>query len=42
VLAPGERITREAVDYLTRGVAAGMLIPDAADGSMETVRVAAD
>jgi arginine/lysine/ornithine decarboxylase len=42
VLAPGERITEEALDYLRTGVAAGMLIPDAADGSMETVRVVAD
>jgi arginine/lysine/ornithine decarboxylase len=42
VLAPGERISREAVDYLTSGVAAGMLIPDAADPSMETLRVVAD
>jgi arginine/lysine/ornithine decarboxylase len=41
VLAPGERISREAVDYLTSGVAAGMLIPDAADPSMETLRVVA-
>jgi arginine/lysine/ornithine decarboxylase len=42
VLAPGERISQEALDYLTSGVAAGMLIPDAADGSMETVRVVAE
>ena len=41
VLAPGERISREAVDYLTTGVGAGMLIPDAADPSMETLRVVA-
>ncbi|NHC47006.1 aminotransferase class I/II-fold pyridoxal phosphate-dependent enzyme [Motilibacter aurantiacus] len=42
VLAPGERITAEAMDYLVTGVAAGMLIPDAADPSMATVRVVAD
>jgi arginine/lysine/ornithine decarboxylase len=42
VLAPGERITQEVLDYLTSGVTAGMLIPDAADPSMETVRVVAD
>jgi arginine decarboxylase len=41
VLAPGERINREALDYLTSGVAAGMLIPDAADPSMQTLRVVA-
>jgi arginine decarboxylase len=41
VLAPGERIGHEAIDYLTSGVRAGMLIPDAADPSMETLRVVA-
>src|SRR3954452_2309278 len=41
VLAPGERITREALDYLTTGVVAGMLIPDAADPSLQTLRVVA-
>ncbi|MGY1624426.1 aminotransferase class I/II-fold pyridoxal phosphate-dependent enzyme [Geodermatophilus sp. SYSU D00965] len=41
VLAPGERISQDAVDYLTSGVQAGMLIPDAADPSMETFRVVA-
>ncbi|GAA0909012.1 aminotransferase class I/II-fold pyridoxal phosphate-dependent enzyme [Streptomyces thermoalcalitolerans] len=39
VVAPGEVITREVVDYLTSGVAAGMLVPDAADPSAETLRV---
>ncbi|MEU3413852.1 aminotransferase class I/II-fold pyridoxal phosphate-dependent enzyme [Streptomyces sp. NPDC006658] len=39
VVAPGEVITREVVDYLTSGVAAGLLIPDAADPSAETLRV---
>ena len=42
VLAPGERITQEVVDYLTSGVAAGMLIPDAADPEMTTLRVVAE
>jgi hypothetical protein len=42
VLAPGERISQEAVDYLTTGVAAGMLIPDAADPEMKTLRVVAE
>ncbi|NHC14306.1 aminotransferase class I/II-fold pyridoxal phosphate-dependent enzyme [Motilibacter deserti] len=41
VLAPGELITAEAIDYLVSGAKAGMLIPDAADPSMETVRVVA-
>src|SRR3954447_16457697 len=42
VLAPGERVTREVVDYLTTGIAAGMLIPDAADPSLESLRVVAE
>src|SRR4051812_31488624 len=42
VLAPGERITQEVLDYLTTGVAAGMLIPDAADASLESLRVVAE
>ena len=41
VLTPGEVINAEAVDYLRSGVSAGMLIPDAADASMETLRVVA-
>jgi arginine/lysine/ornithine decarboxylase len=41
VLAPGERISQEAVDYLVSGVAAGMLVPDAADPEMKTLRVVA-
>jgi arginine decarboxylase len=42
VLAPGERISQEAVDYLTTGVQAGMLVPDAADSSLQTLRVVAE
>jgi len=42
VVAPGERITAEVVDYLTSGVRAGMLVPDAADPALESVRVVAD
>jgi arginine decarboxylase len=42
VLAPGERISQAALDYLTTGVAAGMLIPDAADPSLESLRVVAE
>ena len=42
VLAPGERINSEVLDYLTTGTSAGMLIPDAADASMKTLRVVAE
>src|SRR3954454_23965653 len=42
VLAPGERITQEVVDYLTTGVAAGMLVPDAADPELKSLRVVAE
>ena len=41
VLVPGERITDAALDYLVSGVRAGMLIPDAADPAMKSVRVVA-
>ncbi|MEU2588053.1 ornithine decarboxylase [Streptomyces avermitilis] len=41
VVAPGEVITREVVAYLRSGMAAGMLIPDAADPTVETLRVTA-
>ncbi len=41
VILPGERITEAVVDYLEAGVAATMVIPDAADGSLETIRVVA-
>jgi arginine/lysine/ornithine decarboxylase len=39
VLLPGERITSPVLDYLTTGANAGFLIPDAADPTMETIRV---
>jgi arginine decarboxylase len=42
VLAPGERISAESLDYLRSGVAAGMLIPDAADPELSTIRVVAE
>jgi arginine/lysine/ornithine decarboxylase len=42
VLAPGERISQEAVDHLTTGVQAGMLVPGAADSSLGTLRVVAE
>jgi arginine decarboxylase len=41
VFAPGEVINQAALDYLTTGVKAGMLIPDAADPTMKTIRVVA-
>ncbi|MEV5174444.1 aminotransferase class I/II-fold pyridoxal phosphate-dependent enzyme [Streptomyces flaveolus] len=41
VVAPGEVITAEVVDYLRSGVAHGFLVPDAADSSLETFRVVA-
>jgi arginine decarboxylase len=41
VIAPGEVITAEVVDYLRSGVDAGMLLPDAADPAAETLRVTA-
>jgi arginine/lysine/ornithine decarboxylase len=40
-VAPGEVINQEVVDYLVSGVRAGMLIPDAADASMDSFRVVA-
>ena len=42
VLCPGERVNSDVIDYLTTGVAAGMLIPDAADPEMKTLRVVAE
>jgi hypothetical protein len=40
VLFPGERIGRQALDYLVTGVQAGMVVPDATAPQLETVRVA--
>jgi arginine/lysine/ornithine decarboxylase len=40
-LCPGEVINREVVEYLRTGVDAGMLIPDAADAEVKTLRVVA-
>jgi arginine/lysine/ornithine decarboxylase len=36
---PGERLTGPVLDYLHSGVQAGMVIPDATDASLDTVRV---
>lgn len=41
VLLPGERIGANALDYLLTGVQAGMVIPDAVDAQLETIRVVA-
>jgi arginine/lysine/ornithine decarboxylase len=41
VLAPGELITQEALDYLTSGVRAGMFIAEAAEPELTSVRVVA-
>ncbi|MFB8776037.1 aminotransferase class I/II-fold pyridoxal phosphate-dependent enzyme [Streptomyces broussonetiae] len=41
VVAPGEVITETVVEYLRSGVEAGMLLPDAADPTAETLRVTA-
>lgn len=38
-LAPGERVTPAIVDYLRRGVDAGMVVRGAADETLATVRV---
>src|SRR5206468_3173541 len=39
-LLPGEVINDAVVDYLRSGLTAGMVIPDAADPSLDTFRVA--
>ncbi|MEU5998373.1 aminotransferase class I/II-fold pyridoxal phosphate-dependent enzyme [Streptomyces sp. NPDC047197] len=39
VALPGERLNQEVVDYLRTGAGAGMLIPDAADSTIGTIRV---
>lgn len=40
-LIPGERISRDILDYLRTGLEAGMVLPDPADTHLETVRVTA-
>jgi len=39
VILPGERINRNVIEYLRTGVEAGMVLPDPADPSMQTIRV---
>ncbi|MGW0070893.1 Orn/Lys/Arg family decarboxylase, partial [Streptosporangium sandarakinum] len=38
---PGERLTEAVLDYLRTGVDAGMVVPDAADPEVRSVRVVA-
>jgi arginine/lysine/ornithine decarboxylase len=40
-VVPGERLNDAVLDYLCSGVRAGMNVPDAADPSLETIRVLA-
>jgi arginine decarboxylase len=37
---PGEQFNEAVIDYLRSGLEAGMNVPDAADTSLKTVRVA--
>ncbi|MFE0631199.1 aminotransferase class I/II-fold pyridoxal phosphate-dependent enzyme [Streptomyces sp. NPDC058864] len=39
---PGERLNRHVLDYLRSGVEAGMVVPDAADQKVRSIRVAID
>ncbi|MFI0240249.1 aminotransferase class I/II-fold pyridoxal phosphate-dependent enzyme [Streptomyces sp. NPDC016845] len=39
---PGERLDRDVLRYLREGVRAGMVVPDAADTEVRTVRVAVE
>jgi arginine/lysine/ornithine decarboxylase len=39
VVLPGERINQAVIDYLVSGAESGMVIPDAADAEVGTVRV---
>jgi arginine/lysine/ornithine decarboxylase len=40
-LVPGERITEPIIEYLRSGLAAGMVVPDAADKSLDKIKVTA-
>lgn len=42
VVVPGERLTSPVLEYLRSGVKAGMMVPDPADSSLETIRVTAE
>ncbi|MBV8429533.1 MAG: hypothetical protein JO244_00095 [Solirubrobacterales bacterium] len=40
-IVPGERINQAVIDYLRSGREAGMVLPDPADPSLDTLRVTA-
>jgi arginine/lysine/ornithine decarboxylase len=40
-LIPGERVTEAIVDYLQTGLKAGMVLPDPADQTLNTIKVTA-
>ncbi|MFJ6723213.1 ornithine decarboxylase, partial [Streptomyces sp. NPDC091259] len=42
VVVPGDRLTEEVLRYLRTGVEAGMVVPDAADSEVKSVRVTAE
>ncbi|SHT74654.1 putative arginine decarboxylase [Mycobacteroides abscessus subsp. abscessus] len=42
MVVPGERLTSPVLEYLRSGVKAGMMVPDPADSSLETIRVTAE
>ncbi len=39
---PGERLNQAVVDYLRSGVQSGMVVPDAADAGLDTLRVSVE
>ncbi|MGW7103438.1 aminotransferase class I/II-fold pyridoxal phosphate-dependent enzyme [Streptomyces sp. NPDC054838] len=41
VVVPGDRLTEEVLRYLRTGVEAGMVVPDAADSEVKSIRVTA-
>jgi lysine decarboxylase len=40
-VVPGERLNRAVLDYLRSGLEAGMNLPDAADPTLDTIKVVA-
>ena len=42
VVVPGEQINEAVIDYLRSGLAAGMVVPDATDQTLETFLVVTD
>jgi arginine/lysine/ornithine decarboxylase len=40
-IVPGERISADVIDYLKTGLQAGMVLPDPADPTLETIRITA-